>query len=133
MRALFVVVIMVLFASCSKPNSSEPKGPVFDDRSKFVGTWAGSYSCLGGTPNADTLVIRLANAELDFSIIIHKQYAFTDTVTGSLTESNVITVPEQTMGGFPGTAKITFKNELLEYRQSGFGITCGGADYARVR
>jgi hypothetical protein len=132
MKMTLAVALMILLASCSKPNSNEPTGPLSADRAKFVGTWAGSYSCLGGAPTPDTLVIRLGSGTLDFSIIIHVGYANPDTVSGNLTGPNLISVPQQTMGGFPGTAQITSQGALLSFSQTGFGITCGGTNYKRI-
>lgn len=132
MKTTLAVALLILLASCSKQNSNEPTGPSSADRAKFVGTWAGSYSCLGGAPTPDTLVIRLGSGALDFSIIIHAEYAYPDIVSGDLTGPNLISVPQQTMGGFPGTAQITSQGALLEYSQTGLGITCGGTNYARV-
>ena len=116
-------------ASCG---SDDPAGPTSADRTKFVGTWGGSYACPGGAPTADTLVIALAGGALDFSIIIHAEAGNPDTVSGTLTQPNTITVPQQSMGGAPGTAEITSQGALLTYNQSGFGITCGGTDYAKA-
>lgn len=118
-----------LMASCDGDGSTEPTSA---DRDKFVGTWAGSYSCPGGNPFPDTLVVSLGGGALDFSIIIHMGFANPDTVSGDLTEPNLIRVPQQSMGGAPGTARITSQSTLLAYSQTGFGITCGGTDYARV-
>ncbi|MGH2522246.1 MAG: hypothetical protein ACRDH2_07055 [Anaerolineales bacterium] len=55
-----------------------------------------------------------------------------DTVSGELRNPNLITVPQQSMGGAPGTAQITYQAARLAYSQTGFGITCGGTDYAPV-
>jgi hypothetical protein len=118
-----------LTASCGGDAST---GPTAADRATFVGTWAGHYSCVGGAPAPDTLVIRLGPGALDFSIIIHVQTVNPDTVAGALTTPTVVHVPEQPMGGAPGTARITSTASLLAYSQTGFGITCGGTDYARV-
>jgi hypothetical protein len=119
----------LLMASCEGNGSTEPTSA---DRDKFVGTWAGSYRCPGGEPFPDTLVVSLGGGALDFSIIIHMGFANPDTVSGDLTEPNLIRVPQQSMGGAPGTARITSQGDLLAYSQTGFGITCGGTDYARV-
>jgi hypothetical protein len=132
MKTTLAVALLNLLASCSTPSSNESTGPTSADRAKFVGTWAGSYSCLGGAPTPDTLVIRLGSGALDFSIIIHAEFVFPDTVSGDLTGPNLIKVPQQTMGGFPGTAQITSQGALLAYSQTGLGITCGGTNYARV-
>ena len=132
MKATLTVALLVLLESCSKPSSNGPTGPTSADRANFVGTWAGSYSCPGGAPNPDTLVIRLGSGALDLSIIIHVESLAPDTVSGELTEPNLISVPQQSMGGFPGTAKITYLGPLLAYSQTGLGITCGGTNYARV-
>ena len=77
------------------------------------------------------MIIAIGTADLKFSITIHSHSFNPDTVNGELTDKNFITIPEQNMGGFPGTAEITFLNNMLEYSQTGFGITCGGADYVK--
>jgi hypothetical protein len=94
MKTTLSVVLLILLTSCSKPSSNESTGPTSADRTKFVGTWAGSYSCAGGNPTLDTLVIRLGSGTLDFSIIIHVGFINPDTVSGNLTGSNIITVPQ---------------------------------------
>ena len=132
MKTTLAVALFILFISCSESNSDKPTGPSSADRTKFVGTWAGSYSCLGGDPTPDTLVISLGGGALDLSIIIHVGFFNPDTVTGELTEPNLIKVPEQSMGGVLGTAQIKSQGALLTYSQTGFGITCGGTNYTRV-
>lgn len=122
-------VVLLLTTFCDGNGSTEPSSA---DRAKFVDTWAGSYSCLGGAPTPDTLVIDLGGGALDFNIIIHAGSANPDTVSGDLTAPNLISVPQQSMGGAPGTAQIASQGTLLAYSQSGFGITCGGTNYARV-
>ena len=124
-----VALAVLLTASCG---SDESTGPTSADRTKFVGTWGGSYTCPGGGPTADTLVIALGGGPLDFSIIIHAKFANPDTVSGDLTEPNKINVPQHSMGGAPGTAQITSQGALLTYSQTGFGITCGGTSYAKA-
>jgi hypothetical protein len=131
-RQYYVVVlglVALLLASCDGDGSTEPKSA---DRDKFVGTWAGSYGCPGNAPVPDTLVVSLGGGALDFSIIIHMGFLNPDTVSGDLTEPNLISVPQQSMGGAPGTARITSHGALLAYSQTGFGITCGGTDYSLV-
>jgi hypothetical protein len=138
MKRTLAVALLVVLASCSSPGptSSGPAGastgPVSADRDKFVGTWAGSYSCGLGTPVHDTLVIALGGGALDFSITIHSTSANPDTVSGELTAPNQIKVPQQSMGGSPGTAEITSRGALLAYSQTGFGTTCGGDNYAKT-
>ena len=129
MRSVPVLIgcVTLFTASCS----DEATGPTSADRAKFVGTWAGSFACPGGGPASDTLVINLGASPLGFSINIHVGFANPDTVSGDLAEPNRINVPQQTMGGAPGTAQITY-GTLMTYSQSGFGITCGGADYTKV-
>jgi hypothetical protein len=124
-----LALAVLLTASCGGDGSTAPSSA---DRAKFVDTWAGSYSCLGGAPTPDTLVIGLGGGALDFNIIIHVGSANPGTVSGDLTAPNLISVPQQSMGGAPGTAQITSQGALLAYSQTGFGITCGGTNYARV-
>jgi len=123
------VLAALLTASCGGNGTTEPTSA---DRDKFVGTWAGSYTCPGVSPASDTLVISLGGGALAFSIIIHVGFVNPDTVSGELAEPTLITVPQQTMGGAPGTALIAYQGAQLAYSQSGFGITCGGTDYGRV-
>jgi hypothetical protein len=132
MKKTLAVALLFVVAACGG-SSSGKAAPVSADRDKFVGTWVGNYGCPGlGDPLSDTLIIALGSGELDFSITIHSTFANPDTLSGSLTSASEINVPEQSMGGSTGTAKITSKGALLEFRATGLGITCGGADYARV-
>ena len=106
-----------------------PVGPSSMDRDKFIGDWAGSYNC--GSP-ADTMLVAVGSGTLGFSITLHAQaIPNADVVTGELTETNVITIPEQTIGGFPGSGDITFSNNMLTLIQRGFGITCTGTGYVK--
>lgn len=117
----------VLFGACS--GDDNPAGPSAADRDKFVGNWAGTYEC--GFPPADTMIIVKGSGDLDFSITLHSQIFNADVVTGELTDVNVLTIPEQTMGGFPGSGEITYSNNVLSLTQRGFGITCRGSNYVK--
>ena len=137
-KTIYLLLIMAvsLFCACDKDNpasSSSENDPTSTDREKFIGNWAGSYGCptIGVLATPDTLIITNGTGDLGFSITIHSHSFNPDTVNGELTDKNFITIPEQNMGGFPGTAEITFSNNMLEYSQTGFGITCGGADYVK--
>lgn len=130
MKSILALALLMVGISCSK--SSSDNEPTSADRDKFVGTWAGTYSCSGGIPVSDTLVISLGSGALDFTITIHVEALNPDTVSGELTEPNLINVPEQLLGGFPGTAQITTQGDLLSFHQTGAGLTCGGTDYSLV-
>lgn len=137
MKKTLAVALLFVVAACAGSSSGKTTGPASSlasaDRDKFVGTWTGSYGCAGlGTPVSDKLTIAIGSGDLDFSITIHATYANPDTVSGNLTGPNQISVPEQSMGGAPGTAKITLQGAVLEYSQTGLGVTCGGKDYARA-
>lgn len=124
-----LALTVLLTASCG----DEPTAPTSADRTKFVGTWGGSYACPGGGSVADTLGIALGAGALDFSIIIHANAGNPDTVSGSLTEPNKIDLPAQSMGGVPGTtAQIISHGAVLTYNQAVSGFTCGGTNYAKV-
>jgi hypothetical protein len=102
------------------------------DRDKFVGTWTGNYGCAGIAPIADKMTIQAGSGDLDLSITIHVDFSNPDTVTGTLTSATDVNVPEQSMGGAPGTAMLTLKGDTLEFSATGLGITCGGSDYTRA-
>jgi hypothetical protein len=102
------------------------------DRDKFVGTWTGNYSCDMTTNFADKMIIKAGSGDLDLSINIHVDFANPDTVTGTLTSPTEVNVPEQSMGGGAGTAKLTLNGDKLDFRATGLGITCGGSDYTLV-
>jgi hypothetical protein len=152
-----IVAMVVLIASCAAPSPTGSTGsssasmplsgsasmplsgsasasvPVSSsaDRDKFVGTWTGTYGCVGVSIK-DTLTISRGSGERDLSIKIHATTSNSDTVSGELTGPNEVKVSEQSMGGAPGTAEITLQGEKLTYRQTGLGITCSGTDYARA-
>src|SRR5580765_70422 len=86
-RVAALAPVVLLAASCGGDGSTAPSSA---DRAKFVDTWAGSYSCPGGAPTPDTLVIGLGGGALDFNIIIHMGFANPDTVSGDLTAPNLI-------------------------------------------
>ena len=132
--AAMLLLGSVLLVSCSDKAPTASARPTSSDRDKFVGRWAGSYVCPGiSLPAvADTLIIALGPGALDFRITLHVGTFNPDVVTGELSAPDVINVPEQTMGGAPGTARITYTNGRLTYAQSGLGITCGGSDYLKV-
>jgi hypothetical protein len=103
------------------------------DREKFIGNWMGSYGCesVGVEPVPDTMVIARGSGDLDFVITLHADFLNPDIVNGELTNIDVITVPTQNMGGAPGTARITYADDMLTLTQTGFGITCEGTDYVK--
>jgi hypothetical protein len=102
------------------------------DRDKFVGTWTGKYGCDVKTTIDDKMIIKAGSGALDLSIAIHENASNPDTVTGTLTSPTEVNVPAQSMGGATGTAKLKLNGETLDFRATGMGITCGGADYTRV-
>ncbi len=131
MYPIRLIVVAVLFGAfmIACGGDDDPVGPSSMDRDKFIGSWAGSYDC--GSP-ADTMFVAVGSGTLGFSITLHAQaIPNADVVTGELTETNVITIPEQTIGGFPGSGDITFSNNMLTLIQRGFGITCTGTGYVK--
>ncbi len=132
MYPIRLIVVAVLFGAfmIACGGDDDPVGPSSMDRDKFIGDWAGSYNC--GSPPADTMLVAVGSGTLGFSITLHAQaIPNADVVTGELTETNVITIPEQTIGGFPGSGDITFSNNMLTLKQRGFGITCTGTGYVK--
>ena len=105
------VLLTVLIFACGSDDS--PTGPSSTDREKFVGNWAGTYECASSP--ADTMFIAKGSGDLDFRITLHTSVAavFVDVVDGELTDVNIITIPEQTIGFFPGSGEITFSNNTL--------------------
>ena len=105
-----------------------------EDKNKFIGTWNGTYGC--GDPEFvfdDQIVIAKSSTDSGFNITLHATFSNPDNVAGTLTEKKVVTVPEQSMGGAPGTARITYlKSDTLDYSQTGFGITCVGTGYTKT-
>ena len=81
----------------------------------------------------DQLIVEKGEGDLGVVITIHALSLNPDQVVGTLTEKNVISVPEQPMGGYPGTAKITFvENGTLDYSQANAAMTCGGKGYTKA-
>ena len=127
---IFAFSIFLIICACDNdPSSSTDDQPQSEDREKFIGNWAGTYECASSP--ADTMIIWLGSGLLDFSIAIHAQVWIADTIYGELTKDNQITAPEQTMGGFPGTARITYSDGKLSFSQTGLGITCNGSNYTK--
>jgi hypothetical protein len=129
-RLLFAAVVFAAVAFACGGNDS-PAGPSSSDTEKFLGNWAGTYQCTNFP--GDTLTIAKGSGDLDFLITLH---AYTDALTpevvdGELTDVNVITIPEQTIGGFPGHGTITYANNALSLSQTGLGITCRGSNYVK--
>ncbi len=152
----FVLVLAfasILALGCNEESS--PAGPVVKDsdppaaedsladsasgaqlRLKFIGTWVGMFGCPGNVL-PDTMKIRAGTGSDDFSIVLHAQHWLPDTVTGTLQGANTIVVPEQTIGGLPGTGVFTHDGEGLAYSQTAildpdFSITCPGTGYTRL-
>jgi len=101
---------------------------------KFAGTWNGSYGCEGTPLVADQMIIAKQPDGGGFAITIHATTVNPDTVTGQLASENTIKITEQSMGGGPGKAKITFQNDgTLNFVQSGGGLTCTGSGYTKVQ
>ena len=127
--SVITVIFILVLNTCEDSKNDDDDQLQSEDREKFVGNWAGTYEC--GVSVPDTMFIWLGASELDFNIVIHAHAMNPDTVSGELSTLNVITVPEQSMGGYPGTAKVTYSNGNLSYSQTGFGMTCGGTNYTK--
>lgn len=123
-----ILLIIAILVSCKSKDlvNPSPEKLTSSDREKFIGNWAGTYECTNSP--GDTLIISAGNSELDFGIILHASTfnPYPVIVSGELTGQNTITVPEQTIGGFPGSATITYSNNVLSLTQNGLGITCQG-------
>ncbi len=120
------VLFTVLIFACGKDDELVGSST---DREKFIGNWAGTYECASSP--ADTMFIAKGSGDLDFRITLHAHIAFADVVTAELTGPNTITIPEQTIGFFPGSGEITFSNNRLSLVQRGLGLTCRGSDYVK--
>ncbi len=129
-RALVVGVVFAIAVGACGGSGSGGAGSA--DRDNLIGTWMGHYGCPGMDKMEDTLVISAGSGATDLSLKIHTTYANPDTVTGTLTSPTEVSVPEQSMGGGMGTAKLTLKGETLEFSATGMGITCGGTDYKKA-
>jgi hypothetical protein len=107
-------------------------GATSADRDNFVGTWKGNYACPGGDAIADRMIIEAGSGDLELRISIHVDFLNPDKVNGTLTSPTEVEIPEQSMGGGTGTAKLKLNGDKLEFRATGFGLTCGGSDYSRT-
>jgi hypothetical protein len=134
--AVALVAVLAAVAACGSSSSTSGTGgggPTSADRDKFVGTWNGNYGCPGiGDNVGDAMVIRAGSGDLGLSIQIHVGFANPDTLTGTLTSRTEVNIPEQSMGGEMGTAKLTLSGDKMEFSVTGMGMTCGGSDYARM-
>lgn len=124
-----MIIGLFILSGCEKDSSTSPKFST-TDMSKFEGTWTGDYECLGQTLE-DQLTIASPSDSLDFIVIIHETTAMPDTVYGKMATDDKIVIPQQSMGGFPGTAEITYANDELTYKQTAFGLTCTGTGYKK--
>jgi hypothetical protein len=135
LAAVTLVAMLIAVAACGGSSSTGSTGSSITsaDRDKFVGTWSGHYGCADlGVTIEDTLIITAGSGDLDLSIRIHTTAANPDTVSGTLTSATEANVPEQSMGGGTGTAKLTLRGDTLEFQATGLGITCGGTDYKKA-
>jgi len=132
-KLISLTVLLVLMLGCVGLVACRGAALSSDDREKFTGNWVGSYGCesVGVEPVPDTMVIARGSGDLDFVITLHADFLNPDIVNGKLADIDVITVPAQNMGGAPGTARITYSNNMLTLTQAGFGITCEGIDYVK--
>jgi hypothetical protein len=130
--AAAMAAMLVAVAACGSSSSGGGgSGPTSADRDKFVGTWNGNYSCEFTDKFADTMIVEAGSGDLDVLITIHVSFANPDKVNGTLSSATVVDVPEQSMGGATGTAKLTLNGDTLEFTAGGLGITCGGTDYEK--
>jgi len=131
-----LVAMLVVVAACGGSSSTGSTGGSSlgsADRDKFVGTWTGHYGCPDmGVTIEDKMIVEAGSGDLDLKIKIHAAAANPDTVNGTLTSATEVNIPEQSMGGGSGTAKITLKGDTLEFQATGLGITCGGTDYKKA-
>jgi hypothetical protein len=130
--AAALAAMLAAVAACGGSSSTAQSGPTSADRDKFVGTWNGNYKCDFTDAFADTMIVEAGSGDLDLRITIHKNFANPDTVNGTLTSATVVDVPEQSMGGATGTAKLKLNGETMEFTAGGLGITCGGTDYKKA-
>ncbi len=130
-KCSIMVTALLLSLTFACGGDDSPAGPSSMDRDKFIGNWAGTYQCTN-LPG-DTLTIAFGTGDLGFNIILHASTGDPnpEIVTGELTGVSVITIPEQTIGGFPGSGEITYSNNMLLLSQKGFGITCNGTNYLK--
>ncbi len=127
---LLPLCLAALLSACNNIND-ESNSFVSEDQEKFLGTWSGEYGC-GDTMFKDEVIITNSPDDLGFDITIHANMLESDVVKGTLEDENVINVPEQIMGGFPGTAKVIYSDDAtLTFSQSGFGVTCNGINYVK--
>ena len=126
---LILVAVLLTAAIGTCGGNEDTVGPASMDRDKFIGNWAGTYEC--SSSPADTMFIAPGSGALDFSITLHAEVFDPDVVTAELTGPNTITIPEQTIGFFPGSGEITFSNNRLSLVQKGLGLTCRGSDYVK--
>lgn len=123
-----ILLTLAMMFACKNEDPASPASEEITsaDRDKFIGNWAGTYQCTN-LPG-DTLIISAGNSELAFDIILHARTGDPnpENVSGELTAQNTIIVPEQTIGGFPGSATITYSSGVLSLTQQGLGITCQG-------
>lgn len=123
-----ILLTLAMMFACKNEDPVNPSSEEITsaDRDKFIGNWAGTYQCTN-LPG-DTLIISAGNSELAFDIILHARTGEPnpEIVSGELTAQNTITVPEQTIGGFPGSATLTYSNNAISLTQNGLGITCQG-------
>lgn len=133
--AAALAAMLIVVAACGGSSSTGSTGPSITsaDRDKFVGTWTGHYGCADlGVTIEDKMIMEAGSGDLDLKIKIHVSAANPDTVNGTLTSATEVDVPEQSMGGATGTAKITLKGDRLEFQATGMGLTCGGTDYKKA-
>jgi hypothetical protein len=148
MRKTFVAAtvagMLVAVAACGSASSTGSSAPgggsapaggsaTSADRDKFVGTWTGHYGCDVKTTTDDKMIVKAGSGDLDLSIAIHASASNPDTVTGTLTSSTDVNVPEQSMGGISGTAKLNLTGDTLAFHATAMGMTCGGNDYTLAK
>ena len=134
--AATLVAMLVVVTACGGSSSTGSTGGssiTSADRDKFVGTWTGHYSCPDfGVTIEDKMIIEAGSGDLDLKIKIHVSAANPDTVNGTLTSATEVNVPEQSMGGGSGTAKISLQGDKLTFEATGLGTTCSGTDYQKA-
>ncbi len=126
----FFLVLLILSGACSNDEPGKKTATLSpDDRTKFIGRWAGSYRCPRMFGHPDTLIVAPGDGALDFRITIHASVMNPDIVTGHLISSKEVIVTGQLLGGESGTARLTLRGDTLSFEQTGLGVTCSGDDY----
>ncbi|WP_206018745.1 leucine-rich repeat domain-containing protein [Rubritalea profundi] len=133
MRNFFIPVMALALAMIAPTGMCQSEKSIDSNlssksRDAFIGRWKGKYHGLD-----DVMKIEAGKGPKSVVVTIHAEFENPDKVKGTLESASQINIPEQSMGGKPGTAVIKLEGGKLRLSQkmSGDDVAFEGIGYEK--